>query len=510
MFFLKSIVLKKQKINYLCRTQQNSKAFMKKNIVSILFIILAMTTQTACAQKIISKSEGKITFVVDKNLKPIDVKYYTSEEFKETYTSRTENYRVSYNGKEIAETIIKDGTISGEPKNIISTSFENEDGLLYYGKDTFYKCIIDAYAKHQPITLSPDMIWLLICQGFSRYVNAHAEEMRPLFVSHSGKEDLVVLAQSDLLSGKADWEKLMNDFSAQIEKNTKTDIAKTITADFSTTTLAERIASQTTLMESVKSYFDYTVIYIKCGIPNITIEGTPDDWQRVIEKTKNLQSYKIGTWLNDLEPILNEFVKAAEGKPRQEFWQNIVKKKKIDELNRGGCSLTKPTMIDGWILKFFPDKDGNTLDSISASQSMPDEYVCTGFKYMVLAPNGSVLKETNMEIFAGFIGAKVDTLTKSLAPKIGWQVRVAETEQDSLKYLKKENDERGGISIRIKEVPEILSNFQHLKFLELEFTDKVVLPKWLDRITIDRFYIKGIMTDAEKNEIKKRFPKVIF
>ena len=79
-----------------------------------------------------------------------------------------------------------------------------------------------------------------------------------------------------------------------------------------------------------------------------------------------------------------------------------------------------------------------------------------------------------------------------------------------MKYLKKKNDERGGISIRIKEVPEILSNFQHLKFLKLEFTDKVVLPKWLDRITIDRFYIKGIMTDSEKNEIKKRFPKVIF
>ena len=483
---------------------------MKKNIVSILFIILAMTTQTACAQKIISKSEGKITFVVDKNLKPIDVKYYTSEEFKETDISQTKNYRVSYNGKEIAETITKDGTISGEPKNIIATSFDNEDGLLYYGKDAFYKCIIDAYAKHQPITLSPDMIWLLICQGFSRYVNAHAEEMRPLLVSHSGKIDLTVETSDDLFSGKADWEKLMNDFSSQIEKNTKTDIAKTITADFTTTTPAERIASQVTLMESMKSYFEPIAILVVCGIPNITIEGTPDDWQRVIEKTKNLQSYKIGTWLNDLEPILNEFVKAAEGKPRQEFWQNIVKKKKIDELNRGGCSLTKPTIIDGWILKFFPDKDGHTPDSVPPLKNMPDEYVRTGFKYKILAPNGSVLKETQMELFAGFIGAQIDRRKKLITPKIGWLARVAETEQDSLKYLKKENDERGGISIRIKEVPEILSNFQHLKFLKLEFTDKVVLPKWLDRITIDRFYIKGIMTDSEKNEIKKRFPKVIF
>ncbi len=484
---------------------------MKKNIVSILFIILAMTTQTACAQKIISKSEGKITFIVDENLKPTDRKYYTSfDEYEKANPTYDRNYRITCNGKSIAKALVKNGTIANEQLRIVATSFDNEKDLLFYGKDAFYKCIIDAYAKHQPITLSPDMIWLLICQGFSRYVNAHAEEMRPLLVNHSGKIDLTVETSDDLFSGKADWEKLMNDFSSQIEKNTKTDIAKNITADFSTTTLAERIASQTTLMENVKSYFDYTIIYIKCGIPNITIEGTPADWQRVIDKTRNLQSYKIGKWTNELEPILNEFLKASNGKPRQEFWQNIVKKKKIDELNRGGCSLTKPTMIDGWILKFFPDKDGNTLDSISASQSMPDEYVCTGFKYMVLSPNGSVLKEANMEIFAGFIGAKVDKLTKSLTPKIGWQVRVAETEQDSLKYLKKENDERGGISIRIKEVPEILSNFQHLKFLELEFTDKVVLPEWLDRITIDRFYIKGIMTDSEKNEIKKRFPKVIF
>ncbi|MBR5763346.1 MAG: DUF4419 domain-containing protein [Bacteroidaceae bacterium] len=483
---------------------------MKKNIVSILFIILAMITQTSHAQKIISKSKGKITFIVDENLKPIDVKYYTSEEFfKKTDISKTENYRVSYNGKEIAETIIKDGTISGEPKNIIATSFENEDGLLYYGKDAFYKCIIDAYAKHQPITLSPDMIWLLICQGFSRYVNAHAEEMRPLLVNHSGKIDLTVETSDDLFSGKADWEKLMNDFSSQIEKNTKTDIAKTITADFSTTTPTERIASQVTLMESVKSYFDYTIIYIKCGIPNITIEGTPADWQRVIDKTRNLQSYKIGKWTNELEPILNEFLKASNGKPRQEFWQNIVKKKKIDELNRGGCSLTKPTMIDGWILKFFPDKDGNTLDSISASQSMPDEYVCTGFKYMVLSPNGSVLKETQMELFAGFIGAQIDRRKKLITPKIGWLARVAETETDTLRMLRKKNED-GGISIRIKEVPTVLSKFQHIKHLELEFTDKVVLPEWLDRITIDRFYIKGKMTDSEKNEIKKRFPKVIF
>ncbi|MCI5212341.1 MAG: DUF4419 domain-containing protein, partial [Candidatus Electrothrix sp. ATG2] len=30
--------------------------------------------------------------------------------------------------------------------------------------------------------MSPDMFWLLICQGFARHVNANSEELRHRFV----------------------------------------------------------------------------------------------------------------------------------------------------------------------------------------------------------------------------------------------------------------------------------------------------------------------------------------
>ena len=62
--------------------------------------------------------------------------------------------------------------------------------------------------------------------------------------------------------------------------------------------------------------------------------------------------------------------------------------------------------------------------------------------------------------------------------------------------------------LRIQEVPEMLSQLEHIKTLELVFTGKVVLPEWMDKLTIDNFSVKGKMTETEKTAIRKRFPNV--
>ncbi|MBQ1580902.1 MAG: hypothetical protein II107_00340, partial [Prevotella sp.] len=173
----------------------------------------------------------------------------------------------------------------------------------------------------------------------------------------------------------------------------------------------------------------------------------------------------------------------------------------------GACSPEEPTEVDGWILKFFPNENGQTLDSTPHTRGMPSEYVRVGFKYRVLDPlQGTIIKNTPMELWAGFVGVEVDTLTNTLTPKIGWLVRVAENDDELLKDLQK-NDNNWGIELRVKEVPEILAKLQHIKRLHLEFTDTVALPEWFDRLTIDDLSIKGTMTDAEKESLEKRFPK---
>lgn len=464
---------------------------MNKTIITILLALIAFSGY-ADNSKITTRTDRSITFVVDENLAPINNPY------KRVYT-----------GESIAKFMLLEEQIPKDAQRIIATSFSDENDLKTMGKDAFYRVIVNAYAKHLSVTLSPDMIWLVISQGFARYVNAHAEELRPQLVNHEGKMDLAIMTDKDLLTEEADWPSLIDDFSSQIEKYTKGDIAKTITSDFTTTSLVERVASQITLMKSVKSYFEYIVYRIACGIPTITLQGSVEDWQHVLEKTNNLKQYGLESWVNSLEPILKEFIQAADGHPNQKFWKGMVKKQEIEKLKGGACSPDKPTELDGWLLKLFPDEKGQTLDKVAHTKEMPSEYVRVNFKYRVINPaNGNLITETPMELWAGFIGVKVDTVNNMLTPKMGWLVRVAESNDDTLNQLKKNNND-WGIHLRIQEVPEMLSLLGHIKSLNLVFTGKVNLPAWMDKMSIDTFTIMGDMTEEEKAAIKKRFPNII-
>ena len=376
------------------------------------YVVPASQIAPIIKQKRAKKSQPKsITFKVDENLKALEKKVVAH-----------------YDGRLAAQYLLGQDGVKVEDQHVVALSFADAQNLRIVVKDAFYQCMVKAYAEHKSVTLSPDMMWLLISQGFARYVNAHSEELRSQLVYHEGKQDLMVMTKDDLLSGKADWGKLMNDFSREIERHTKGEVAKTIAADFSTTTPVERIASQITLMESMKSYFNYLAGRLGCGIPSVTLQGTPDDWRAVLSKTQKLGQYGLSEWTQTLEPILNEFIKTAEGNPNQRFWQEMVKKQRVDEFaSARPCSADKPTELDGWILKFFPSEDGYTLDRVPYTKSMPAEFVRVEFKYRVIDPiTGATLSETPMELMSGFVGALDDEKNNMLTPQIGWLVRARE------------------------------------------------------------------------------------
>lgn len=391
---------------------------------SCLSLLLALVTLTALANdsRIIAQSPGSISFVVDENLKPVDY-FFTS----------TDCGKIA----KLWMTPPMDKTLNKAERNnsLVASSFANEHNLEYQGEGPFFSTLVTAYANHMSVTLSPDMVWLLISQGFARYVDAHAEELRSLFVDHDGKKPLIVKGTDDPFED-VDWPKLIATFASQIEENTKGDIAQVITADFSTTGPVERVASQITLMKSMEHYFEYEYDVPICGIPSITLKGTPEDWQRVLEKAKKLSQYGLDGWVKELEPILTEFVYAAQGHPNQRFWQSIVKKIREDELRAagggGGCGdETEPTLLDGWFLKLFPDCDGKTYDFVEyGTSSVESEIVRVEFKYNLLG-----LASFPMELWAGFIATEVDTTARMLTPKIGWMV--VKSENTALYIIKK-------------------------------------------------------------------------
>lgn len=109
------------------------------------------------------------------------------------------------------------------PFNIIAKS-HIQDSLVTFGYHSFFNGMYQAYADHRPFVLSPDMIWLLISQGFARHVNSNHEQLRQYFVDFKGKATLIVKNDSISLDNpNSPWERVFPEFTSQISKYTGDD-----------------------------------------------------------------------------------------------------------------------------------------------------------------------------------------------------------------------------------------------------------------------------------------------
>ena len=459
---------------------------------------LRKAQKKASKGKILMRSKGSITFVVDEGL-PAPKKTFAVKD-----------------GKAIADEIVGKTVASAELYRVVKSSFDDES-LCYMGEDNLFKCMVNAYADHHPLVLSPDVVWLIIAQNFSNYVNKHSEEMRDLFVEHEGKMKIVVTEDNDVLgkSGtKGDWEKLLSDFTAGVAANTKGDVAEMLTADFTTTGVTERIASQITLMDAVETFFEWWNMTMACGIPSITLTGTPDDWRKVQAKARSLEKYGLEKWSRQLDKVLAEFVKASEGQPDRVFWRSIVKKLRVDELkNIRRCSGSDVTMLDGWFLTFFPDKwFGVPPEEVAWTSSMANEMVSVPFNQVYTHPvTNEEVEVVPMELWAGFVGVEVDSVTQAFTPKIGWLARVSDPEAEEVARLEEETKFQVLYYSMSKDQPtppEILSKMSHIRSLDLDYGDEVPVnvPEWMDSLSIERLEIYGSLTEEEEARLRQRFP----
>jgi len=289
----------------------------------------------------------------------------------------------------------------------------------------FVATLYIAYADHRPISISPDMIWLLICQGFSTHVNNNIEELRKKFVKFDGKKKLIVntqLISQEFKKGstKSPWPLAFPVMSDSISKYVKSDIHNLYVQSFSTTTSVEKAAYEVALLDVMGGYFEYEFSTM-CGIPTINIEGTKTDWLKIRNGLQHFKGYKIDNWINSLEPIIQQFVDASDNKIDTAFWSNIFKRK--DE--SGGPYIT------GWIIKFFPYINNNNQMEINPYIYKEPKKLTEGL--LTNQFNNGLSKAnfiwnyygTNyeMEFLAGFIGIKQDLNTLTLRPEIGWLVK---------------------------------------------------------------------------------------
>ena len=289
----------------------------------------------------------------------------------------------------------------------------------------FVAALYIAYADHRPISISPDMIWLLICQGFSTHVNNNIEELRKKFVTFDGTKKLTVNTlpisrEFKKGSTKSPWPLAFPVMADSISKYVNCDIHNLYVQSFSTTNSVEKAAYEVALLDVMSGYFEYEYS-TSCGIPTINIEGTKTDWLKIKNGLQHFRGYKIDNWINSLEPIIQQFVDASDNKIDTAFWSDIFKGK--DE--SGG------TYITGWIIKFFPYiNDNNKMIINPYIDKKPKDH----FEGLLTNQFNNGLSKADfiwnyygtkyeMEFLAGFIGIKQDLNTLTLRPEIGWLVK---------------------------------------------------------------------------------------
>ena len=80
---------------------------------------------------------------------------------------------------------------ANEPLEIFHYNLDTDEQEIFnVGKTSLIQGLIAAYKNHYPITISPDMIWILIMQGFSRFMEKYENLVRERFVNFTGKKDL--------------------------------------------------------------------------------------------------------------------------------------------------------------------------------------------------------------------------------------------------------------------------------------------------------------------------------
>ena len=287
---------------------------------------------------------------------------------------------------------------------------------LYFDHDFgFFSAILACYNNHWVLKTSPDDWWNVIARNVAQHVdeNGDKNKVRDFFVDHEGKKTIAIALPGRLDQVEYDW--LFDQFSKAIRENIKTPgYVDKMEANFSTTTSNQLIASQIMLMSSLQKYFNFEES-TRCGIPGVEMEGTKEDWQKLMDKTENLQKMldpimdEIGLrkWFKKTKIMLGKLLETFEGNPDVEWWSHILS---WNETYGSG----EREWWSGWIIDFLMAKPGESpKDFQSGVVSVPLTLIDENF--------GPPVEDTGT-LIAGTVGFTVEEGPQApiVQAKQGW------------------------------------------------------------------------------------------
>lgn len=385
-------------------------------------------------------------------------------------------------------------------EKIEKTSSLLPDSLVNFGAHPFLMGMTKAYQEHRPFIISPDIIWTLIEQGFARHITLNSAKFRHRLVNFKGKKEItIVVNKNHIAIGKPNsaWETIFPQFVQQIEKFTGKDYVNQLRADFSTSTADSKIISEIILMESVKSYFDYRVMFIGCGISKVILEGELADWDNILQKINYIESFDLSWWAKELRPIIQEIIATKKGNENKEFWNNMI------QLS-GKAAYVPHETIDGWITKFYPFTEKGQrreLGKIISAASIAPEYVKVPF----IAEDAVTKTQYPMEFWAGLFGMEQDHQNFALKPTLGWAILHRPINEQNNIPTKTDYDI---VSLQnIVKLPDHLFTIKKVSQLEISFLGQIDIPDEIQEINILKLTLTGDIDAQGIARLRQLLPK---
>ena len=235
----------------------------------------------------------------------------------------------------------------------IDTSKESESSLI--------GGYLVAYLNNYSITINPDVIWLIIIQGFSRYIYMNKEIINKKN-NNDRKLKKITIKKEYFFPSKStenNWKDIIQTISNKINSFLGDNTLHKLLPNFSSTDSMSVIACNLLLLHEKNKLIDFeNKENLKGCFPNIILEGSVEDWVKIKNKIKYLDNFELSWWTKELIIIIDNFIKIKIEKSNNYVpYINFLKNMIINEENGNNGS----NISIGWIFKFFPDFENKTL-----------------------------------------------------------------------------------------------------------------------------------------------------
>lgn len=314
------------------------------------------------------------------------------------------------------------GPKSIEPKPYLEAVMEQKEDYYSNYINSFFLSCSEAYAHHLPLELDVDHVKLTITQAFAIHVNENSGTLRELLVKHNDKKKIIVNRNDFIRGQKNNWPEVFNEFAVKVKNDINdAELIEVIQSPTQTTTIETMAALNVSIIDSFQKFYDYTLM-TRCGIPNITLRGSIDDWMSLKKLLSIMEKYDFKWYTNKMQTIIDEFILAAQGTANINFWKNMVKYQNMS----GG------PYYQGWIKYFFPYLKKNsgyikskfTEDYKIISNNIPSGLSSVPIDWIYYD------QQIELKFCAGFAGIKI-TENNCITPAIMWCIQDIEKSKNN-------------------------------------------------------------------------------